>query len=385
MRRNLSRGIHRLCCPQKTGRGITTGRTVDGTVGAMATVPFNSVVRISAPGDLVCTITAILGFRPANSIVVMCVYDGGRRLGLVMRFDLEVEAAPAQFADIVAARLAMENAHAAFVVVFSDAPRALAPIAVEQLPHVELVDAVRDMTHVLEAILADGDGRWWSYLCDGEPSCGCGSGALIDQGSASATSIAAAYALAGHASLPDREAVVGSVALALDRPAQRAARKAVAAELRRHRQLPRTSRRIAMRSLLTQLLEQRDDPRASLSDADVTSFAALSADVVVRDEVLVRAGDPATADVITGLLRELARRIPPPYDAPVCTMLAWVAYSCGDGVIANIGLERALATDADYSLALLTLDALERQLPPKWLREVMTGAGDDMRQWDGAG
>jgi hypothetical protein len=351
----------------------------------MPILPAKNVVRISAPSDLICTITAMLGFRPRNSVVIICVSDEGRRLGLVMRFDLVVETEPHRFADIVAQRIAMADADAAFIVVFSDQPCDGSRSGVARLPHLELVGAVMDTTRVLEAILTADDDRWWSYLCDDEPGCGCGSGGVVDWRSASATSVAAAYAMAGHAPLPDREAVTRSVALVLDRSARQAARTAIAAELQRHRQVARVSRRVAIRSLLGQLLEQRVDPRALLSDADVVTFAALTDDVVVRDEVLVRAADPDVAEEIVGLLRDLAQRVPPPYDAPLCTMLAWVAYSCGDGVIANIALERALASDPKYSLALLTQDALDRQVPPRLLRAVMVGAGDDMRRWDGAG
>jgi hypothetical protein len=79
------------------------------------------------------------------------------------------------------------------------------------------------------------------------------------------------------------------------------------------------------------------------------------------------------------VLSEAVRRLPPPYDAAVCASLAWVAYANGDGVVANIALDRALETDPTYSLALLIDDALYRQVPPSALQAVMRGAAHDLR------
>jgi hypothetical protein len=71
--------------------------------------------------------------------------------------------------------------------------------------------------------------------------------------------------------------------------------------------------------------------------------------------------------------------VPPPFDAPVCATLAWIAYAGGDGVVANIALDRALTTDPDYPLARLIGDALDRQVPPWILEEVMRSAARDLK------
>jgi hypothetical protein len=66
--------------------------------------------------------------------------------------------------------------------------------------------------------------------------------------------------------------------------------------------------------------------------------------------------------------------MPAPYDAPAAAMLGWVAYAEGSGVLAAAALERALATDPGYSLALLLSDGLNRQVPPAALRSVWARA-----------
>jgi hypothetical protein len=338
------------------------------------------VVRIGSPADIVCAVVQRLGFRPKDSLVVVCVKGPRSRFGLTLRYDLEVEQVPEQCAEMIAASIEHDDADSAFVIVFSDSPGER-----EVLAHQPLIDVLEDELgpRLREALLVSGD-RWWSYICD-QPCCGGRAGRALDWQSADATTIAAAYALVGQGVLPDREAVVRSVALELDDEQARAAAAKIRAITRSHRAVARTSRRIAIRSLSRRLLDQAADPRASVSAADAAQFAALCADVVVRDEVLVRGATSDDRDALIPVLREIARQTPPPYDAPVCSMLAWMAYAHGDGVVANVAVDRALATDPEYSLALLIIDALQRLLPPRLLEEVMRGAAIDLDEQDATG
>jgi hypothetical protein len=66
----------------------------------------------------------------------------------------------------------------------------------------------------------------------------------------------------------------------------------------------------------------------------------------------------------------VARQTPAPYDAPICTLLAWVTYCDGGGSITSIALERALRSDPDYSMAQLLQHALSNTLPPDFVRDV---------------
>ena len=70
------------------------------------------------------------------------------------------------------------------------------------------------------------------------------------------------------------------------------------------------------------------------------------------------------------LLEAVARQTPAGYDAPVCTVLAWVTYCDGAGTITSIALERALLSDPDYSMAQLLQHALSNALPPDFVRDV---------------
>jgi hypothetical protein len=58
-------------------------------------------------------------------------------------------------------------------------------------------------------------------------------------------------------------------------------------------------------------------------------------------------------------------------DAPVCTLLAWIAYGAGDGARANVALDRALGTDPEYSLAVLLRQALDGGVTPREVRRTL--------------
>jgi hypothetical protein len=59
------------------------------------------------------------------------------------------------------------------------------------------------------------------------------------------------------------------------------------------------------------------------------------------------------------------------------TLLAVGAWLRGDGAMAGVALERALAADRGYRLAVLLRQALTSCVPPDQLRAIVVGAGDD--------
>jgi hypothetical protein len=338
------------------------------------------VVRISSPSDVVCAISQILGFFPTDSVVALCTHGPRSRLGLAMRFDLELARDPVLLAEAIDARARHDGADGAFIVVYpTEAPRD------GLLPHDDLAgEVMAAMGDLVLDLICVSDGRWWSYLCD-EPTC-CGrDGTAIDPRSAGATALAAAYALAGQGVLPDRGAVVRSIAYGgSDDDAATMADRIEAAWVRQAAQ-SQAVRRLAVRALVGDLSAALADPRRTICDDDLAELAALCDDVVVRDEVLIRGIKPRRRQALLRVMREAVQVVPPPFDAPVCATLAWLAYADGDGVLANVALDRALSTDPAYSLALLIADALERQVPPHVLEEVMRGAARDLRGRSAAG
>jgi len=83
----------------------------------------------------------------------------------------------------------------------------------------------------------------------------------------------------------------------------------------------------------------------------VDLLAALNASPPVRDHIAALAVRDAATDrapAATADLTRLVGRTPHPHAAPICTVLALTAYRTGDGTLANIALDRAITSDADY-------------------------------------
>lgn len=328
-----------------------------------------SVVRIGSPGDIAAAVPHLLGFVPTESIVVIGLHGPRRRFGLTLRFDL----LPRQYNTKVAGMLARRSKFAApdeiVVLIFTAKPDG------DDLVRRDLVEAVmaKSKVPVADAVLVR-DGRWWSYVCD-DPRCCPPDGTPIDTASAGSLALAAAQAMTGRTVLANREAVVQSLAPVTGTAAQ-AADKAVDRVMDEVRAETSELRQERALALLDELTARFQDPRAAISDDEAAYIQVACGDIRVRDAVLEHVGpnDPASRDVpdrieaVTRVLRDVARRAPPDIAAPTWTILAWVSYGEGNGVVANVALDHALAADPDYSLAQLLREALDRQVPPSLIR-----------------
>jgi len=62
----------------------------------------------------------------------------------------------------------------------------------------------------------------------------------------------------------------------------------------------------------------------------------------------------------------------PGYVSAPASLLAFVAWQCGNGALANVALDRALADDPRYSMAVLLREAIDCGAPPSLARLPMT-------------
>jgi hypothetical protein len=115
-------------------------------------------------------------------------------------------------------------------------------------------------------------------------------------------------------------------------------------------------------------IDEAADPRWELPPMEAAALAVSLGDVLVRDAIA--ATEEADSDAVRRLLEHLVQRTPAPYDAPVCTLYAWMIYLDGAGTVVSILLERALATDPDYSMAHILTTALMGSMPPELLRAI---------------
>jgi hypothetical protein len=309
------------------------------------------VVRLSGPGDLVATIPHLFGFVPTESVVLLGLHGPRKRINLTLRLDLCPPEHDQVVAEDLARRVRCSEPDAVQIVVLTEAAddgglprRALAS---------ELGVAVR--LPVMDALLVRA-GRWWSYLCQ-DPTCCPESGTPVNPESDGATAMAAAHAMLGRSVLPDRDAVVRSVAAPRGIAAVSAEQALTRACDRVHCAGTGDWKAEAL-SLVRDLVERYADPRVAVRADDAALIVLACHDIATRDEILGMELDDEAEDQLLRLMRDCVRRALPPFDAPVCATYAWLAYAAGEGVLASAAVDRAIATDPSLSLARLIEDAI---------------------------
>ena len=112
---------------------------------------------------------------------------------------------------------------------------------------------------------------------------------------------------------------------------------------------------------------------STLSDGELAAHGGVLTDVRVRDVLLgLMAGpDAAAAEALWTLL---ARVLPEPYRVEALVLLAASAYVRGDGPLAGVALQAALAADRGHRLAGLLDVALQGGVRPEAVRAVITKA-----------
>lgn len=317
-------------------------------------------LAVRSPADLIAAVPYLLGFHPADSVVVLALR--GRQIIFAARADLPAPGADThQPARYLAAVTGRQGTEAATVVGYGPAG-----------PVTAAVDAVREALAgaglvVLDALRVTGD-RYWSYLCT-EPGCCPPEGTPYDPSSSPLT---AAAVFAGQVALPDRAALAARVA-PLGGPARTAMRQAAARAERRLATLldgspagdllggrsVRTAGAAAVRTAL-----RRHGRGERLTDDEVAWLGLLLTHLPVRDHAWERTDG---RDGHLDLWADVLRRVEPDLVAAPASMLAFVAWRAGQGALAAVALERALAAHPDYSMALLLDDLLRRGVPPSKL------------------
>ena len=317
------------------------------------TSPAPDRVRLDDLTDLASAVPHLLGFHPSESLVAIALRGPRERLAFTMRVDLLEPAYDAEVADMTAVRMTHADADAVLLFLYTDGPS-----RGEDLPRRALVEEIHVALDVplREAMLVD-DGRVWSYICD-DPRCCPREGRELRPDSPGALALAAAHALHGNVVLPDRDAVVATT---------RAVGGVAAVSMRQ------AIERAWLRDdppedWLEQLRERMGEDGAHLTHDDAAELVVCLHDVVFRDRVISRLADrDETLDRLVTMAAHLAQ---PPHDAPIASVLAMAAYFRGEGVVAMAAAERALASDPDYSLADLVMEALGKQIDPAGVRDV---------------
>jgi hypothetical protein len=319
----------------------------------------SSTCRISGPGELLQAVPYLLGFHPHDSLVLIGLDDG--RLVVTARLDLADADAPGVVAHTLEA-MVRGGSSSVLAAIYDDSATAEWPAVVGRA---DLVGSAAQAGCLLLEILLVTDGRWVSLLC-AEPSC------CPDEGHPLPTepsAFAAAATFDGVVALPDRAALEAGLdplpaadCDALSPLIAAAENAAVGAALNHSaRRLERSIKRAIFAAA-----RESDEPGWRGPDAEtVARFGAALSRIALRDAVWT-AVDNARLDG-RPLWRELARRLPSPYSAAPLFLFGWAAWRSGDGTLAGIAAERAVASDPHYSAADLLLAALSHGIDPRRL------------------
>jgi Domain of unknown function (DUF4192) len=328
-------------------------------------------IRVSSVVGFLAVVPHLLGFHPSRSMVVVGLNARRGRIMLAFRYDLpDPPDAPrsreiAQHATRVLKARRIKTAIAA-----GYGPGTLVTPVAEVL-RAALLDAgitPRDLLRVQ-------DGRYWSYACQ-DPGCCPPDGVPFDGPEHPA---AAALAAAGVTACPDRAALAASLA-PLTGPAAESARQATERALRRVGEFIAAAAQEADGE--RRLVEAgREAVRAAIgiyrrggqiTDHDQLAWLTVTvADLRVRDDAWARM-EPKFRAAHRRLWTDVVRHAGEAYVPAPASLLAFIAWQSGDGALANIAIERALAADPDYSMAHLIGQALDAGLPPSAARLPMT-------------
>jgi hypothetical protein len=330
-------------------------------------------VRVSSPLTLLAVVPGLLNFQPADCIVVIGTGQPGAEVQLTLRYDLPDPAAPraaAALADGVAAILAAQGITTAAAIGYGP-ERAVSPVAAALLLRAE--EAGVTLTEMLRA----EDDRYWSYVCS-NPRCCPAEGTPFDL---AGHPVARAFAASGRRVLASRQELAATIDPADGDQAtamRLATRKAERQLTRRVAQTAGVSHRVARRRLVAavgqpMIVDAISRYRAgnTLGPEPAAWLTVALRELRVRDDAWARMLPEYNA-AHTRLWADLTRLAQPGYVAAPASLLAFVAWQAGDGALANVALDRALADDQRYSMARLLRRALDSGAPPTVARLPMS-------------
>ena len=334
------------------------------------------VARAGSPAALLRLVPHLLGFMPEASLVVIGIAPPRDRVRVTLRYDLPDPPGADLVAEIAA--------HAVGVL---SAQRLTAAVAVGYGPEPQVTPVARELREGawqagidVREFLRVQNGRYWSYECGNEKCCPAAGvpfdAAAADPAEAAALAAVGDRVLAGRAAVAARVAPLGGIAGESMRRATRRAEQRIAqllAKVRRSARLGAARQMIAAEGLAAvgaMIARYRDGGRFT-SDDEIARITVALRDLRVRDDAWARM-DPGHSAAYQRLWTDVVRRAQPGYTAAPAALLAFVAWQSGDGALANVALDRALADDPGYSMALLLRQVITAGAPPSLARLPMT-------------
>jgi Domain of unknown function (DUF4192) len=369
--------------PRKTGSAARTrpgGRTTTRQLPAPGRdqadqVPAPAVrVRAGSPSAVLAIVPHLLGFAPETSMVIIGTEAQRGAVRVTLRYDLPEPADQDLAADIAehaAAVLAAQRLTAAIVIGYGP-DELVRPLAMALGGGMN-----RAGIGVPECLRVDG-GRYWSYTCDDQDCCP-DQGVPLDEGGHTASAVMAAAGervLAGRSAVADTLApVTGAAAESMRLATGRAERHVtqIIAKVRKSTRVGAARHMIAgegLAAVASLIADYRAGGQYS-TDYQIAWLTVALKDLRVRDDAWARM-DPRDRDAHRRLWIDVVRRAQPGYVAAPASLLAFVAWQDGNGVLANIALDRALNDTPGYSMATLLRQVITAGAPPSMARLPLT-------------
>jgi uncharacterized protein DUF4192 len=307
-------------------------------------------MTLKEPGDVIAMIPYLLGFTPADSLVVLALQGPRKHIGPCLRVDL--------------ARTTDEGAAQAEYLVSVVAAHRFAPVLLVALTtDVARADAVvrplrrglaRRRIKVSDALRADGH-RWWSYTCH-DPTCCSPEGKPYD---ADSSRVAAEAVLAGLTRAPDRDSLRAELESCSDE-----ARRALATQCRSRAQAYATGEqpRPRLADVDRLLLRHRGSP-ASMSVGDAATLLLGVQDQALRAAAMALMTRSNAAGYL-GVWRHVMRDAPDDLLAPVGALTGFAAWLDGQGTLASHAVDRVQSVSAGDAMCALLRRLLDGAVSP---------------------
>lgn len=333
--------------------------------------PLSTPVRITAAAELYASIPHLMGFHPADSLVVL-VLDGPA-VSMSMRVDLPRP----RHRGLLAAQLGiplLEHGAREVILVVICAPSEHVP---EVLPHARLITMLRNELggvgiDVVESVWLPTCAKDAPWYCYQDVDC---HGTLPDP---ETSALAAATAHAGYVTFESRAAMAAT--LEPDPPEALERRSALLDDLMAESDPPDPGTELCRVRLAVDAVEHRERP---LTDVEIVALMRALTLPEVRDACMSFAVQ-SKALMAERLWVELTRACPSPERADPACLLAVFAYVRGDGGLATIALDVADKACFGHTLTGLLKKAFAAAVSPLLMRELADKAVVRARELVGA-
>jgi hypothetical protein len=310
------------------------------------------MTTLTSPHDLLAAIPFLIGYHPENSLVLVALKDDN--VGMAMRVDMPTDIAPESY-DLLASHFQREAADAALIVAYVDS---------QSDPEAVLINTsaalLRAGISIKESLIVS-DGRYRSMLCHDSECCPPLGSPIPDIDS---SRIAAEHVIAGHpmpfANVSGLVQSIAALPSAMEESWQSEVRTFwIESDSENLIDLQRDGA-TAVIDLAGEYVQGRGAEDRELAARVIGRIS----DIQVRDYALGSHNDE-TADAYWQMWRELLLIAPRGFVAPIASIFAALAYERGEGALAHKALDRALADDERYSLALLLRRVFTAGWPPQ--------------------